>query len=143
MSSRSYTCLESQTTISPPSARATSKAARLLPTPVGPRKTGTWTVCSNRPVRPASPSIVAAEVALQILPIEDQAGRTSVRAGDGVLGLLQLLEEPALLGRVQPVAEADGRVAGEGRRRLLEQVLRPGIQHDREQLPHRLRDASR
>src|SRR5260370_9140829 len=47
MSSRSYTCRESATTISPPVSRASSNARVDLPMPVGPTMTGTRVIVGS------------------------------------------------------------------------------------------------
>src|SRR6476659_718812 len=91
------------------------------------------------------PSVVSTEVACQILPLEEKPRRAPMRARDRLFGRLEVHQEPALLRRVQDVAEPHGGVAckrrgsllqrpgttivGEGGQRLLDGSGRPARRH--------------
>src|SRR4029077_18725994 len=81
--------------------------------PVGPTMTGTRVLLTGSPRTHGEASVfvgysvVSSEVARQLLPLDDQARRSPVWAGDGFLGGLEVGEQPSLLGRIQYVAKAN------------------------------------
>src|SRR5437773_11508939 len=93
ISRRWYTCRESATTISPPSRRASSKASRDLPIPVGPTTTGTCVMAAG-PLpnhgerRGVGRSVVSSEVAGQLLPLDQKPRWAPVGTGDRLFGRL-------------------------------------------------------
>src|ERR1700681_3753313 len=89
------------------------------------------------PVSKLKCSVVSSEVADQVLPLDEQAGRPPVRAGDGFVGRLQVDEQPSLLRDVEHVTESDRRMAGQRCRRLLHCAIAPVLAQSRERLLYR------
>src|SRR2546430_14398650 len=82
--------------------------------PVGPTTTGT-----------GLSSVISAEVPCQLLPLDQEPSRTAVRAGDRFLRLLEICQQPALLGDIECVTESHRGMARERRGRLLDCTIAP------------------
>src|SRR6266851_3098164 len=88
-------------------------------------------------------SVVAPEVAGQLLPLDEKPRRPAVRAGDRFFGAFEVGQEAALLGHVEHVAEADGRMACQRGRRFVDPFVAAVLRQRRERLLDRRRRPAR
>src|SRR6266496_2646969 len=123
MSMPTYTCCESQATISPPARSASARPSALLPDAVGP-STATKR-CRAAAVRGASGT---AEAPLDLAERQAQQHRAPVRAVRSQIDRVQLVEQGQRLGAAQHVARPNDAVARDGREQVVDAIQLAGAQ---------------